>query len=69
MAADNYERQTVEALRQRLRQQVNKVPESIASGSIQATRLWVKQREAAVKVLNNPRSTATQLQSAIQSIT
>lgn len=68
MAADVYERNTIDSLRQRLREQVNKVPQSIASGSIQATRQWVKQREAAVKVLNNPRSTATQLLSAIESI-
>lgn len=52
----------------RLREQVNKVPQSIAGSSVQATRLWLKQREAAVKVLNNPRSTATQIVSAIQSI-
>jgi hypothetical protein len=68
MAADSQELHTLEALRVRLREQVNKVPQSIAGSSVQATRLWLKQREAAVKVLNNPRSTATQIVSAIQSI-
>jgi len=68
MAADIQERHTLEVLRARLREQVNKVPHSIVNGSVQATRLWLKQREAAVKVLNNPRSTTTQILSAIQSI-
>lgn len=60
--------QTVAMLRKQLREQINKVPESVRSGSIQTTRSWVAQRNEAMKVLNKPNSTATQLMSAINSI-
>lgn len=60
--------QTVAMLRKQLREQINKVPESVRNGSVQTTRSWVAQRNEAVKVLNKPNSTATQLMSAINSI-
>ncbi len=60
--------QTVAMLRKQLREQINKVPESVRNGSIQTTRSWVAQRNEAMKVLNKPNSTATQLMSAINSI-
>jgi len=60
--------QTVALLRKQLREQINKVPDSVRNGSIQTTRSWVAQRNEAMKVLNKPNSTATQLMSAINSI-
>jgi hypothetical protein len=60
--------QTVAMLRKQLREQINKVPDSVRNGSIQTTRSWVAQRNEAMKVLNKPNSTATQLMSAINSI-
>lgn len=60
--------QTVAMLRKQLREQINKVPDSVRNGSVQTTRSWVAQRDEAMKVLNKPNSTATQLMSAINSI-
>lgn len=57
-----------ELFRKKLEERINKVPERIANGSIQATREWVKRRDAALKVLKKPGSTVTQLMAAIASI-
>ena len=62
------DKQTQEIYRQRLAQAINKVPERIASGSVQATRNWIKQRESAEKLLKKPNATVQQLMSALQSI-
>lgn len=58
---------TIEALRQRLQRAVNRVPERVQNGSVQATREWMDRREEAVRLLKkNP--TATQLLSMLGSL-
>lgn len=57
-----------ELFRKKLEEQINKVPERIANGSVQATREWVKRRDAALKVMKKPGSTVSQLMAAISSI-
>lgn len=59
---------TMHMLREELRIAVNKVPERVRNGSIQTTRDWVERRNKAVKVLNKPNSTETELRSALSSI-
>lgn len=60
--------QLKESLRQRLRQAINKVPERINSGSVQAVRSWMQSRNNAEKVLKKSNATVTQLMSAIESV-
>lgn len=57
-----------ELFRKKLEEAINKVPPRIASGSIQATRNWARDRDQAVKLLKKPGATVTQLMSAIQSL-
>lgn len=52
--------------RKKLEAVINKVPPRIQSGSIQATRDWMRNRDQAVKLLKKPGATVTQLMSAIQ---
>ena len=57
-----------ELFRQKLAEQINKVPLHVQHGSIQTTREWMKRRDAAAKVLKKPGSTVSQLMAAIASI-
>lgn len=57
-----------ELFRKKLEEQINKVPHHIQNGSIQATRAWMKQRDAAAKLIKKPNATVTQLMAALQSI-
>lgn len=57
-----------ELFRKKLEERINKVPERIANGSIQATRDWVKKRDAAMKLMKKPGATVPQLMAAISSI-
>jgi hypothetical protein len=57
-----------ELFRRKLEEQINKVPQHIQNASIQATRSWMRQRDAAAKLLKKPNVTVAQLISAIQSI-
>jgi hypothetical protein len=57
----SYEKEQADIQRARLREVMNKVPDKIASGSIQATREWLRLRAQAEKLVKNPRATATQL--------
>lgn len=57
-----------ELFRKKLEEAVNKVPPRIQSGSIQATRNWMRERDQAVKLLKKPGATVTQMMSAIQSL-
>lgn len=55
-------------LRDELRMAVNKVPQGIQNGSVQATRAWLERRNGAMKVLKKPNATETELRSALSSI-
>lgn len=57
-----------ESLRQQLREAINKVPERINSGSVQAVRAWMRMRNEAEKVLKRSNATIAQLMSAIESV-
>ena len=57
-----------ELFRKKLEERMNKVPERIQNGSIQATREWVKRRADAAKLLKKPGATVAQLISAISSL-
>lgn len=57
-----------ELFRKKLEEQINKVPDHIRNGSVQATRSWMKQRDAAAKLMKKPNATVAQLMSALQSI-
>jgi len=59
---------TREIYRKRLEEKINKVPERIRNGSIQDTRHWMKQRDAAIKIMKKPNVTVTQLMTALQMI-
>lgn len=62
------DKNTREIYRRRLQEAVNRVPERIRNGSIQATREWMRRRDAAAKLANKPGATLTDLMSALQSI-
>ena len=62
------DKNTREIYKKRLEAQINKVPYRIQNGSIQATREWMKNRDAAAKLLKKPGATVTQLMTALQSI-
>jgi len=62
------DKNTREIYRQRLQEQIDKVPERVRNGSIQVTRDWMRQRERAMKVLKKSGSTVTELMTALQSI-
>lgn len=47
---------------------LNKVPASIASGSIQKTREWMEAQKAALKLVKNVRAAVPQLTSAINNM-
>lgn len=55
-------------LREELRLAVNKVPHAVQNGSVQTTRAWLERRTGAMKVLNKPNATETELRSALSSI-
>lgn len=61
------DQRTVDLLRQRLQRAINRVPDRIQSGSIQATRDWMARREEAAKLLKKG-GTATELLSALSQI-
>jgi hypothetical protein len=63
-----YEQHQVARLREELRVAVNKVPQGIQNGSVQATRAWLERRNGALKVLKKPNATETELRSALSSI-
>lgn len=64
----SYEKEQVDIQRSRLREVMNKVPPSIAGGSVQATREWLRIRAQAEKLAKNPRATATQLMGMINQL-
>lgn len=57
-----------EIFRRRLEQALSKVPTRIANGSIQETRAWMRNRDAAAKLVKKPGATVAQLLSAITSL-
>lgn len=63
-----YDRDTVERHRKRLEEAINKVPERVRNGGIQATRSWMAQREQAVKLLKKRNASVGELISAIGSL-
>lgn len=64
----SYEQEQTERQRERLREIINKVPDKVANGSIQATREWLRIRAQAEKLLKNPRATATQLMGMVSQL-
>jgi hypothetical protein len=62
------EKEQLEHFKAKLRAAMNKVPDKIASGSIQDTRAWMGRRKQADKVLNKRGVTVTDLLSAITSL-
>ena len=64
----SYEKEQVDIQRQRLREVMDKVPSKVASGSVQATREWLRIRAQAEKLVKNPRATATQLMGLISQL-
>lgn len=62
------EKQTKEIYRQRIAEQINKVPIRVQHGSIQVTREWMKRRDAVAKLIKKPGATLSQLMAALQSI-
>lgn len=65
---DMDETELKDSLRRQLREAINKVPERINSGSVQETRGWMRNRNAAEKVLKKSNATVAQLMSAIGSV-
>lgn len=57
-----------EIFRTKLEDRINKVPDRIKNGSVQATREWIKRRDEAQKLLKKPSATLSQLMSAITSL-
>lgn len=55
-------------LRAELQIQINKVPQRIQQGSINATRAWMAARQHAIKVLKKKSASSSDLQSALNSI-
>lgn len=62
------EKQQRELFRNKLAERINKVPERVQNGSIQATREWMKRRDEAAKLLKKPGVSVSQLISAISSL-
>lgn len=62
------DKQQRELFRKKLESVINKVPDRIRDGSIQATREWVKRRDEAAKLLKKPGATVSQLMSAITNL-
>ena len=62
------DKQQKELFRKKLEGVINKVPERVRNGSIQATREWVKRRDEAAKLLKKPGATVSQLMSAITNL-
>lgn len=63
-----YEQEQAERLRERLQEAINKVPDRVRNGSIQATRSWMKQRAEAVKLLKKRNASGAELISAINAL-
>lgn len=57
-----------ELFRKKLEERINKVPDRVRNGSIQATREWMRRRDEAVKLVKKPGVTVTQLISAISNL-
>lgn len=55
------EKDQLDRIRDRLAAQINKIPERVASGSIQETREWLNTREEAQKMLRKTNVNAAQL--------
>jgi hypothetical protein len=64
----SYEKEQAEIQRARLREVMNKVPDSVTNGSVQATREWLRIRAQAEKLVKNPRATATQLMGMVSQL-
>lgn len=58
----------IERLRASLQERLRKAPDWINGASVQAVRDWKKAYERARKVVDKKSATATELQSAIQSV-
>ena len=57
-----------ELFRKKLEERINKVPDRVRNGSIQATREWMKRRDEAVKLVKKPGTTVAQFISAISNL-
>lgn len=57
----SYEQDQVERIRDRLRQQINKVPPRVMNGSIQDTRAWLDLRKEAEKLVKSRSASTPQL--------
>lgn len=60
--------QEKEELRATLTRYVDKVPEAVNAGSIQATRAWVKSNERLRRVVNGKRSSRFALRRSLESV-
>ena len=61
----SYEQEQAQRLRDELSQRMNKVPDRVKNGSVQAVREWVGRREEAAKLLKKRGATVTEYISAI----
>lgn len=61
----SYDRDQIEMLKDRLRQVINQVPDSVRNGSVQQTRSWLAVREEGVKMLRKTNASAGELQGMI----
>ena len=62
------DKQQREIFRRKVESAINKVPDRIRNGSIQATREWMKRRDEAAKLLKKPGATVSQLMSALTNL-
>lgn len=61
----SYDVQQIERLRQELQAKLNKVPDHVRDGSVQAVRHWMSLREDAAKVAKKKNVSASELMGAI----
>lgn len=48
---NQFDKDQLERIKEKLEQQINKVPDRVRNGSVQATREWMRDRDEAVKML------------------
>lgn len=61
----SYEQQQIQRLRQELQAKLNKVPDRVRNGSVQAVQNWMRLREESAKTFKKKGVTAAELMGAI----
>lgn len=68
MSSTTHNQQEIDRLRASLQERLARAPEWINGASVQAVREWKKSYDRAKKVIAKKSATASELQSAIQSV-